>query len=646
MNWCTFLIGILTLNRVSTQFILNLRVGIVVLENDADFECDYSNLAIHGVSNIKTIEFLKKNTSIHIKNATGDYSFGDYVGRIKPVIIKSDISTITMEKATFSDNDLYSCRVETVLNGTETTDANMDVKYVGKGGNTISFLDEIVTSSSCSTIDVELSKVITVSCKSPQTIGETSITWTSNKTEQTFSKTTDSQPLEIDKYNATNGIVTTAQKNVIVTKRNEIIEVTCEFHLPDNTTKITCAKLRGDPLNECSTSPCKNGATCVDQFKNFTCQCPSCYGGNTCEIDKIDECASNPCPSKSTCENLCDAYKCTCNVNYKGPLCDKHSWKDEADKELSTDSVFAIQANFLTAKHYYCNVKTDECISKSHIRVSTYYTIHPNTTEKKNIEKKIGDKVELKCTGEGSPTPLLFWRFSAEAQDAGGNVTTPEPTKASIVTNKTINSTTYVIDKLSKADFGKYECVAEIGQTIKKVIQILNLKEAPSEDDSGLKWWIILLIVLGSVLLVAGIVILIVVLCIKGECPECCTCCKLPAICPAEKSVEISKRDPANEPMKNPIIKTETVNEQEERDNEDGLTSTGKGYHLPPSYTKPGALPPLPAANPVSTPPTTVRDFQYNSELCLQEKKRRRKKKKPVDTVDEGEEDETRENAD
>lgn len=101
---------------------------MTLLENDAKFECEYPSISAHGTSNIKTVSLSKDNILIHIKNSTGDFSFGDYVGRIKPISVVDSISTIQLEKATFNDNGEYSCTVETALNGTEIAKDKLLVK--------------------------------------------------------------------------------------------------------------------------------------------------------------------------------------------------------------------------------------------------------------------------------------------------------------------------------------------------------------------------------------------------------------------------------------------------------------------------------------------------------------------------------------
>ena len=55
-------------------------------------------------------------------------------------------------------------------------------------------------------------------------------------------------------------------------------------------------------IDECASSPCKNGGTCQDHIGRFTCDCPSGFEGATCTID-TNECGSNPCRNGGTCND-------------------------------------------------------------------------------------------------------------------------------------------------------------------------------------------------------------------------------------------------------------------------------------------------------------------------------------------------------
>ena len=40
-------------------------------------------------------------------------------------------------------------------------------------------------------------------------------------------------------------------------------------------------------INECDSSPCRNGATCNNQINSYTCACAAGYSGTNCESGKI-----------------------------------------------------------------------------------------------------------------------------------------------------------------------------------------------------------------------------------------------------------------------------------------------------------------------------------------------------------------------
>ena len=60
-------------------------------------------------------------------------------------------------------------------------------------------------------------------------------------------------------------------------------------------------------IDECASSPCKNGGICQDHVAKFTCDCPSGYEGTTCTID-TNECGSNPCRNGGTCNDHVSSY--------------------------------------------------------------------------------------------------------------------------------------------------------------------------------------------------------------------------------------------------------------------------------------------------------------------------------------------------
>ena len=40
-------------------------------------------------------------------------------------------------------------------------------------------------------------------------------------------------------------------------------------------------------INECSSSPCQNGGSCVDGVNKYTCKCAAGYGGTHCQTGEL-----------------------------------------------------------------------------------------------------------------------------------------------------------------------------------------------------------------------------------------------------------------------------------------------------------------------------------------------------------------------
>ncbi|GMS80573.1 hypothetical protein PENTCL1PPCAC_2748 [Pristionchus entomophagus] len=89
------------------------------------------------------------------------------------------------------------------------------------------------------------------------------------------------------------------------------------------------------PTDECASTPCLNGGTCIDAHLAYSCQCPSNYMGTNCEIP-ITTCDSytkpdgtvvaSPCQEydpSAVCTNVDETtYKCTCSAAYTNTKCD------------------------------------------------------------------------------------------------------------------------------------------------------------------------------------------------------------------------------------------------------------------------------------------------------------------------------------
>ena len=71
--------------------------------------------------------------------------------------------------------------------------------------------------------------------------------------------------------------------------------------------------------NECSSSPCQNGATCKDAVNGYNCACVAGYEGVYCETD-TDDCSSDPCQNGGSCTDEVNGYSCECSAGYEGLL--------------------------------------------------------------------------------------------------------------------------------------------------------------------------------------------------------------------------------------------------------------------------------------------------------------------------------------
>ncbi|XP_032441139.1 protein jagged-2b isoform X1 [Xiphophorus hellerii] len=82
-------------------------------------------------------------------------------------------------------------------------------------------------------------------------------------------------------------------------------------------------------INDCISSPCKNGGTCIDGLSSFQCFCPDGWEGQLCDLN-VNECRHNPCKNGGRCIDLVNDFYCECADDWKGKTC--HSRESQCDE--------------------------------------------------------------------------------------------------------------------------------------------------------------------------------------------------------------------------------------------------------------------------------------------------------------------------
>ncbi len=73
-------------------------------------------------------------------------------------------------------------------------------------------------------------------------------------------------------------------------------------------------------INECDSSPCKNGGTCTDQVAAFSCSCLDDFSGSTCEECKRPFCKTCSLSSDSN-DTVCS--ECVSGYGLNSTTCRK-----------------------------------------------------------------------------------------------------------------------------------------------------------------------------------------------------------------------------------------------------------------------------------------------------------------------------------
>jgi hypothetical protein len=123
---------------------------------------------------------------------------------------------------------------------------------------------------------------------------------------------------------------------------------------PDGYDGLRCEEREDD--DQCLSSPCGNGGTCIDLFGVYKCLCTDLYSGKNCETTTVadkDDCAAEDsrlnavalsefkengtvtpkqpvCQHGGTCEDGTKAFACLCKSGYAGAHCEDGSQHTEA----------------------------------------------------------------------------------------------------------------------------------------------------------------------------------------------------------------------------------------------------------------------------------------------------------------------------
>ena len=114
-------------------------------------------------------------------------------------------------------------------------------------------------------------------------------------------------------------------------------------------------------LRPCSSSPCMNNGTCIQNITNlsnssFYCDCGLYYEGEVCQTKK-DVCKNETCSNQGKCKDINNKPKCECLNLYLGEKCEITS---EALKVIQrTISITSIIAIVIIFCFYFLIISMD-----------------------------------------------------------------------------------------------------------------------------------------------------------------------------------------------------------------------------------------------------------------------------------------------
>ena len=114
-------------------------------------------------------------------------------------------------------------------------------------------------------------------------------------------------------------------------------------------------------IDECDSVPCHNGGNCTDGIDGFTCGCVPGHTGVLCETGRpslcfsmlynqseiycgsdIGECTSAPCQNNGTCVDEINRFTCNCSFGFTGDHCETSN-RCVFNNELFVETLLSIE---------------------------------------------------------------------------------------------------------------------------------------------------------------------------------------------------------------------------------------------------------------------------------------------------------------
>ncbi|XP_054282074.1 protein eyes shut [Macrosteles quadrilineatus] len=138
-------------------------------------------------------------------------------------------------------------------------------------------------------------------------------------------------------------------------------------------------------IDECSSSPCQNGAVCIDLHASYSCACLFGFTGKDCDL-VLSMCPANPCENEALCLVEDDTSVCYCVPDYHGDRCQYQydecllgpGCKNGGTCIDGVDSFSCSCPPDLTGQFCECLMLNDSTLDCSYVRPST--TALPTTT--------------------------------------------------------------------------------------------------------------------------------------------------------------------------------------------------------------------------------------------------------------------------